>query len=234
MEKLEDMKNVVLHFAGIEGNPEFQIKCDIGREKGGTLEFPCRCRFLLRDEKSCTFGSFMDLLAATYQLSSVTTPENSHWGNEKLKNFKADHIFCNKDPDQEMRFTEILLQRRAILNEELGLVKIDGRTRIAVIPDSDIIESAFFYLRLKDMFSDTLPSLTKPKKGGPLSKTVKETLQEASKDKENALTDAQLADLFNNDSCATKKKNAKKASMKRPNRGKAPNNIRKTKKPAKL
>jgi len=84
------------------------------------------------------------------------------------------------------------------------------------------------------MLSNPLRNPTKPKKGGKLPKTVKETLQEANEQKEAALTDAQLAELFNADSNAAKKQKAKKASKKKPNRGKAPNNIRKTKKPTKL
>ena len=225
------MKNQkVFHFEGIEGNPEFQIKCDLGRDKNGTFELPCRCRFLIPDGKAQYFEAFFHLLADIYRKSEVRL-EDSLWREANFE--KAKHIFCDKDPDQEMRLSELLLQRRAILNDASGLVKLDHTTNIADIPESHIIESAFFYLQLKDMFSKTLRNPRKPKKGGQLPNSVKKTLQEANKRTEKGLTDDQLAELFKADSHGTKK-SVKKTLKRKPNKGKVPNNIRKTKKPAKL
>ena len=87
-----------------------------------------------------------------------------------------------------------------------------------------------------EFFSDPLPNTIKPKKGGPLPKTVKETLQEANT--QPALTDEQLVELFKDSATLSDsnpaKKTTKKSSKKKPNKGKTPNNIRKTKKPAKM
>jgi len=136
----------------------------LGRNKGGSFELPCRCRILIPDDNAFTFGAFFELPLASYKTSAVRTPENSLWGNEKLNNFRTKHISCDKDPNQEMRLMEILLRRRAVLNDELGLVKINKETNIADLSDSDCIESAGFYLELKEMFSQTLRNSSKPKK----------------------------------------------------------------------
>lgn len=223
---------MVFHFEGIEGNPEFQMKCDLGRIRNGTFELPCRCRYLIPDGRAQYFESFFHLLSDIYPASEVS-PENSLWRDANFK--KAEHIFCDKDPDQEMRLTELLLHRRAILNDASGLVKLDNTSNIADIPQSHIMESALFFLQLKDMFLQTLRNPTKPKKGRQLPSSVKESLRRSNEQTEKGLTDAQLAELFNADSkTAKKKKSAKKTSKGKPNRGKAPNNIRKTQKPAKL
>ncbi|CBY23290.1 unnamed protein product [Oikopleura dioica] len=122
-----------------------------------------------------------------------------------------------------MRLMEILLRRRAVLNDELGLVKINKETNIADLSDSDCIESA------------DASKLFQAKKGGQLPNLVKETLRKANKQTKKALTDTQLVELFNAESSSVaKKKSAKKITKRKPNRGKAPNNVRKTKKPAKL
>jgi hypothetical protein len=110
---------------------------------------------------------------------------------------------------------------------------LDRTTKITEISAQHLAESVFFCRQLKDVFSNPLPNTTKPKKGGPLPKTVKETLQEANTQTEQALTDEKLAELFAADSTDAQKKK-KKTSNKKPNKGKAPNNIRKTKKPVKL
>ena len=228
---LEELQNLVFRFYGMEENPGFQIKCDTGRDKHGSFELPCGCRFLTPDEKGQYQGLFLELLASFYRPSQLRL-ERSLWRNDNFK--KAEHLFCDKDPDQKKRLMNLLLQRRVKVDSS-GLLEVDRTTKITAISATHLAESVFFCQQLTDIFSKPLPNTTKPKKGGPLPKTVKETLQEANKQTEEALTDEQLAELFNADSTdAQKKKKAKKTSKRKPNKGKAPNNIRKSKKPVKL
>ena len=148
------------------------MKCDLGRVRNGTFELPCRCRFLIPDGRAQYFEAFFDLLSDIYPASKVRPEANFK---------KAEHISGDKDPDQEMRLTGLCVHRRAILNDASGLAKLDNTSNIADIPESHIMESALFFLQLKDTFSQALRNPTKPKKGRQLPSSVKESLRIARK-----------------------------------------------------
>ena len=114
----EEVQNWIFRFAGMEENPGFQIKLDAGRDKHGTIELPCGCRFLTPDEGGQFSVMFIFLLQSFYD-SSPMQLKRSLWRKENTP--KAKHLFCDKDPDQEMRFMKLLAQRKFI-TDEMGVI----------------------------------------------------------------------------------------------------------------
>lgn len=144
--------------------------------------------------------------------------KDSFWGENNLK--KTEHYLCPKDSK---------------LVERLGfIVEHEKETLFPIKELAPFLEFQWLNL-MKNTFStqvDIFENLPKKKPTKKLPEVVRKHLEEEIKNESNkrAMSDDQLVDLFNQPT----KKQKKNKQMKKPNKGKAPNNIRKTKKPAKL
>lgn len=249
-------ETLILHFRGVEDNPDFPVKMTKNPFRGMYFELPCQCSFdISTEQKYEIFSGFIDLMTGSY--------EASHFSSKKYRNKKAAHIFCGKDEKQESRLEELLSKRRAIVLLE----KIMRAESIDTCGECRLLFDVSFLQQLKALLAQrsTLPvrnfkeeapkkepqirvkkeastphpqvftrnGLKKGRKGLPIG--VKEALREQQQGKGEQTSDGQVTESFSDATIdARKKKRNKKAMQKKPNKGKAPNNIRKTKKPVKL
>ncbi|CAG5110306.1 Oidioi.mRNA.OKI2018_I69.chr2.g4719.t1.cds [Oikopleura dioica] len=128
----------------------------------------------------------------------------SFWAKEDSP--KTSHYSCPKDPKFPNHLQRIVNRLAAPRPEYLFLAK-------SLLIPVQIPENRIEYKKERQLPESLRQSLEKENK----------------KTSEKGMTDEQLEDLF----ARTHKKKQKK-STKKPNKGKAPNNIRKTKKPVKL
>ena len=139
--------------------------------------------------------------------------KDSFWGQNNM--LKTEHYMCPKDPRLVERISLVCEQRK-----------------FSLIPIS--MQEGHLNLMIKNFSThvDIFENAPKKKTTKKIPEVVRKHLEEENmkKRKESAMTDDQLLDLFNQPA----KKQRKSKQLKKPNKGKAPNNIRKTKKPAKL
>ncbi|CAG5112645.1 Oidioi.mRNA.OKI2018_I69.chr2.g6836.t1.cds [Oikopleura dioica] len=175
--------------------------------------------------------------------------EESHW---KDPHFKAtSHLFCEKDPNQVLNILALVSQRKKamMINSDPRAIpyKLGSNMLWKVMlkmifsgPDiclvhafQEFIVSPEDWAEMNEIqhgkYQDIFYEKKKAKKAAGLPTSVKEALQKANNKKAQSV-DSQEPNVTNKPS--KNKKNKK--NKKKPNRGKAPNNIRKTKKPTKL
>ena len=241
--------NIYLKYDGFEGNPNFQIRLNPMGTKDCDFELSCKCKFRVPDiplrDATCEGTLIEDIyqglpifLASLYK-GEVVQKEESLWNDPDFK--PAKHLFCPKDQEQVRHVKEFVEQRRAMLMESGGK---EMENCNCCLYGNDTLQTMMHLIIFRSTVqgsshsstSRDLVSATKTARKGPrLPKSVKKVLQKAHKDLEAATkpytSDEKMAELFKE---TVGVKPQKKLIKKKPNQGKAPNNIRKTKKPARL
>ena len=248
-----------LKFKNVEGHPDFQMKLNMDAPAERNIEFPCGCGFLIPppfDDSALDMCYWMYRLYGGRQIKE----EESHWSNPNFESrSRSAHVFCEKDEEQIRRINETVENRREKIiaadpfyDESASERKINDWYRkklylLFLISDEPndlrsflcfVFVRIFFFicvlcylcvLIVKMLLPTTTESSNGKKFVSRLPNSVKIDLQQAHKYAMAASSNDQLA---KNDFQA--RKINKKTHQKKPNRGKTPNNIRKTKKPARL
>ena len=172
-------------------------------------QFSCGCSIRMNEVAEEAFHSQLEWAFEGHKLER----KDSFWGQNNM--LKTEHFMCPKDPRLVERISLVCAQRK------FPLVPISGQ-------EGYLMLMIVTFSTHVDIFENAPKKKTTKK----ISEVVRKYLEEENtkKRKEPAMTDDQLLDLFNQPT----KKQRKNKQLKKPNKGKAPNNIRKTKKPAKL
>jgi hypothetical protein len=211
------------------------------------FEFSCGCCMLADASTStllapadfaCLFINGLRKLFATRFVQKNLSLWNSA-GFEKTR-----HFFCPKDPQLFSMLIEMLdeVHNEIPYNVKAYMAEMvkskEFLQRLENDPNFDLSYIARRYLMPVFNNPSTMPdthSVPRMRKDRKLPKQAKEALQVKSSEisvEEEALTDQQLVELFDENS--EQKERKQKLSKKKPNKGKAPNAIRKTQKPARL
>jgi len=205
------------------------------------FEFSCGCCMLAEDSTNHLIApdTFADLFMKGLRKLFATTfvrKNLSLWNSTSFE--KTRHFFCPKDPQLFAMLIEMLYKLQKEIadmaemfrsKELLQRLKHDASFDLSFIAEGYLMP----YFNNASTMPDThsVPRVLKDRK---LPKQSKEALQVKSAEisEEEALTDQQLVKLFGGNS--EEKERKPKFIKKKPNKGKAPNAIRKTQKPAKL
>ena len=243
--------NYFFKFVGFEGYPDFQIRFNPRGTSDCDFEFSCQCKFRVPDiplrDATCE-GTLMDdiykglpiCLCCLYK-GRIVQKEQSLWKDPDFK--PAKHLFCPKDEQQVQHVKEYVEKRRAMLMED-GEKEMENCN--CCLYGNDTMQTMMHLILFRSTVQGTshsstpsnlAPATKTARKGPRLPKAVKKVLQKAHKDLEAATkpytSDEKMAELFK-ETATSEDKRQKKTLKKKPNQGKAPNNIRKTKKPARL
>lgn len=177
-------------------------------------QFSCGCSIRMNEVAEEAFHSQLEWAFEGHKLER----KDSFWGQNNM--LKTEHFMCPKDPRLVERISLVCEQKKFLLFSKKELEE-----NLQVEYRNLMIETFSTHV---DIFENAPKKKTTKK----ISEVVRKYLEEENtkKRKEPAMTDDQLLDLFNQPT----KKQRKNKQLKKPNKGKAPNNIRKTKKPAKL
>ena len=206
----------------IIGTPvhQFELKTLILESTFGVIwEFSCGCCIQFPCHRSSEL--VLKKMKENYE-GRLCRKSTSLWGDNWSNQAPTEHFLCRKDPRLAERLSDLTFLQEEYFHLMPG---------VSIVPVSDFQEAS---LAMKLMMTFTR-NISVPEKNNDFKKAKKlpEALRktlEAENSKKEKLTDKELEDLFAQPS--TKK--SKKSTKKNPNKGKAPNNIRKTKKPVKL
>ena len=207
-------------FVDEEMSHDFDLKTLVHESTVGVIwEFSCGCciQFPSLHSSEVVLGEMKEQWGGRLCRKS-TSPWGDNWNHLP----PTDHFFCREDPKLIERLADLMMMPEEYFH------LIEG---VSLVPSKDFRE-ANDAMKLKIVFSTPVPLPERKndfKKAKKLPEALRKTL-EAENSRKTTLTDKELEDLFAQPAA----KKSKKSKNEKPNKGKAPNNIRKTKKPVKL
>ncbi|CAG5095019.1 Oidioi.mRNA.OKI2018_I69.XSR.g13992.t1.cds [Oikopleura dioica] len=232
------MSTQYLKLDGYKDYPRFQIKFVKRGSDYYDFELSCKCKIQVPDirirDRFCMgtlmddiYCVFMDTIAAVYK-GTLVTKEESLWNDPDFR--PARHLFCSKDKKLTDHVGTFIKRRRRMLIKKQG--PVEGRNCSCCLFGNDHMQAKMHtHLFMNTVFEPTPQS--SPDRSNEfkrLPKSVKKVVLCAPK--LDTPEEKKVEDTAINKDQQVKRE--KKFVKKKPNQGKAPNNIRKTKKPPRL